>query len=237
MPRSKRSRLVTLAQTDKKDKENKTRIFDEIREALDTYTYTWVLGFDDIRTPVLQAIRKDWEGSKLILGKKKVLQKALGESPEEEYKDNLHKLASINDGLIGLLITNETPETVNDYFTAFVKKDYARAKTRAPITFVIPEGIVYSRGGQVPIEEDVPMSHSMEPTLRNKFKLPTKMINGKINLTESHQVVEKGQLLDVTQALIMKTFGIACAEFKIKMYAYHNGETSEAVILEEKKEQ
>lgn len=226
---------MTLAQTDKKDKENKNRIFDEIRESLDEFTYTWVLGFDDIRTPVLQAIRKDWEGSKLVLGKKKVLQKALGETPQEEYKDNLHKLAAINDGLIGLLMTNELPETVKDYFDAFVKNDYARAKTRAPITFVIPQGIVYSRGGQIPVEEDVPMSHSMEPTLRTKFKLPTKMINGKINLTEEFKVVEKGQLLDVTQALIMKTFGIACAEFKIKMYGYHNGETSEAVIFSEDK--
>lgn len=33
MPRSKRSKLVTLAQTDKKGRENKERIFDEVREA------------------------------------------------------------------------------------------------------------------------------------------------------------------------------------------------------------
>ncbi|GMM30771.1 Mrt4 protein [Martiniozyma asiatica (nom. inval.)] len=233
MPRSKRSKLVTLAQTDKKDKENKVRIFDEIREALDAFKYTWVLGLDDIRTPVMQAIRKDWEGSKIIMGKKKVLQKALGNSPETEYKDNLHKLTEFDDGLIAILLTDETPETVSEYFTAFVKNDYARAKTRSPISFELPEGIIYSRGGQVPIEEDVPMSHSMEPTLRTKFKLPTKMVHGKITLTEPVKVVEKGQVITVTQALIMKTFGIAAAEFKVKMYAYHDGETNEIVVLKD----
>lgn len=71
MPRSKRSKLVTLAQTEKKGKENKTRLFDEVRSALDTFKYIWVLQFDDIRTPVLQDVRNDWVGSKLILGKEK----------------------------------------------------------------------------------------------------------------------------------------------------------------------
>lgn len=231
MPRSKRSKLVTLAQTDKKGRENKERIFDEIREALDTFKFTYILGLDDVRTPVLQDIRKDWTGSKLILGKKKVLQKALGQTPQEEYKNDLHKLNKFNNGLIGLLLTDENPETVKDYFDSYVKNDYARAKTRSPITFILPEGIVYSRGGQIPIEEDVPMSHSMEPTLRNKFKLPTKMVHGKITLTEPVKVVEKGNILDVTQALILKTFGVACAEFKVKVYGYHNGENNEVVTL------
>ena len=77
MPRSKRSKLVTLAQTEKKGKENKTRLFDEVRSALDTFKYIWVLQFDDIRTPVLQDVRNDWVGSKLILGKKKSITKGI----------------------------------------------------------------------------------------------------------------------------------------------------------------
>ena len=229
MPRSKRSKLVTLAQTDKKGKENKVRIFDEIRSALDTYKNTWVLKLDDVRTPVLQDIRQDWVGSKLILGKRKVLEKALGQTPEEEYKENLHKLTKFTHGVVGLLFTDENADTVKAYFNAYVKSDYSRANSKSPITFVIPEGLVYSRGGQISTEEDVLMSHSMEPTLRNKFKLPTKMINGKITLTESFKVCEKGQTLDVTQALILKTFGIACSDFKVELLAYHDGEENEVV--------
>jgi mRNA turnover protein 4 len=45
------------------------------------------------------------------------------------------------------------------------------------------------------------------------------------------QVVEEGQVLDVTQALILKTFGVACAAFKVKVYAYHDGESEETVAV------
>lgn len=218
---------MTLAQTDKKGRENKVRIFDEVREALDLFKYVWVLKLDDVRTPVLQDIRQDWTGSKLLLGKRRVLEKALGDTPAEEYKENSHKLAKLCTGVSGLLFTNETPETVSAYFNAYTKADYCRAKTKAPLDFTIPEGIVYSRGGQIPTEDDVPMSHSMEETLRNKFKIPTKIKAGKIFLNEPFVVCAKGDTLDVTQALILKLFGIAAAEFKVGMIACYNVESGE----------
>lgn len=227
MPRSKRSKLVTLAQTDKKGKENKTRIFDEVRSALDEFRYVWILQLDDVRTPVLQDIRTDWAGSKLILGKRRVLEKALGDTPEEEYKDNLHKLSKLCTGVSGLLFTNETPETVQAYFTAYSKQDYSRAKSKSPIDFTIPEGIVYSRGGQIPIEEDVPMSHSLEETLRNKLKVPTKIKAGKIILNEPYVVCTAGETLDVRKALLLKQFGVAASEFKVNTIAYFDNESSE----------
>lgn len=227
MPRSKRSKLVTLSQTDKKGKENKVRIFDEVREGLDLFKSVWVLQLDDVRTPVLQDIRSDWVGSKLLLGKRRVLEKALGDTPAEEYKENSHKLAKLCTGVAGLLFTNETPETVSAYFTAYTKADYCRAKTKAPIDFTVPEGIVYSRGGQIPIEDDVPMSHSMEETLRNKYKIPTKIKSGKIYLNEPFVVCRKGDTLDVTQALILKLFGMAAADFKVRMIAYYEPESGE----------
>ncbi|VEU22512.1 DEKNAAC103481 [Brettanomyces naardenensis] len=232
MPRSKRSKLVTLAQTDKKGKENKVKLFDEVRKSLDTYRYAWALRMNDVRTPVLQDIRRDWSGSKLIMGKKKVLHKALGETAEEEYKDNLHELIGFDEGLVGYLFTDESPETVQAYFRAYSKKDYARAKTRSPITLVVPEGILYSRAGQIPIEDDVPMQHTMEPTLRNKLKMPTKIVKGKITLTEPYKVVNEGDILDIRQALIMKTFGIAAAEFRVKILAYHDGENGSVITVD-----
>lgn len=227
MPRSKRSKLVTLSQAEKKGRENKERIFDEIRAALDEFQYVWILQLDNVRTTVLQEIRSDWAESKLILGKRRVLQKALGEVPEEEYKDNLHKLSKLCTGVCGLLFTNESFDTVYDYFTAYSKMDYARAKSKAPIDFIIPEGIVYSRGGQIPIEEDVPMSHSLEETLRNKLKIPTKIKAGKITINEPYVVCHKGDILDVRQALILKQFGVAASELKIGMIGCYNNEASE----------
>ncbi|EDO16834.1 hypothetical protein Kpol_1056p35 [Vanderwaltozyma polyspora DSM 70294] len=226
MPRSKRSKLVTLSQTDKKGRENKERIFDEVRAALDTYRYVWILYLDDVRTPVLQEIRSSWTGSKLILGKRKVLEKALGTTREDEYKENLHKLTKECSGVTGLLFTNEDIDTVRSYFESYARMDYSRPNSRAPLTFVIPEGIVYSRGGQVPIEDDVPMVHSLEPTLRNKLDIPTKIKAGKITVESPYLVCNKGDKLDVRQALILKQFGVAASEYKVKVAAYYDNETS-----------
>ncbi|KAI3404987.1 MRT4 [Candida oxycetoniae] len=236
MPKSKRSKLVTLSQTDKKGKESKHKLFDEVRSALDKYQYFWVLKMNDIRTPVLQDIRSDWgQESKLILGKKKVIQKALGETPEEEYQQNsseivrfLQKLPGLTPGL---LFTDESPDTVKEYFKAYTKKDFSRVNTKSPIRFEIPEGIVYSRGGQIPEEEDVVMSHSLEETLRNKYKIPTKIKSGKIILEKPYLVCDKGDVLDVRQALILKQFGVALSEFKVPLLAYYDKSSGAAEAL------
>lgn len=231
MPRSKRSKLVTLAQTDKKGRENKERIFNEVRAALDTYRYVFVLYLDDVRTPVLQEIRNAWTGSKLILGKRKVLEKAFGTRVEDEYRDGLHKLSAVCKGTTGLLFTDESVDTVVDYFESYSRMDYARPNSKAPSTFVIPEGIIYSRGGQIPADEDVPMVHSLEPTLRNKFEIPTRIQKGKITIDQPYQVCEKGQVLDVRQALILKQFGIAATEFKVKLAGYYDRDSAEVKDL------
>ncbi|SMN21814.1 similar to Saccharomyces cerevisiae YKL009W MRT4 Protein involved in mRNA turnover and ribosome assembly, localizes to the nucleolus [Maudiozyma saulgeensis] len=227
MPRSKRSKLVTLAQTDKKGRANKERIFDEVREGLDTYRYVWLMLLDNVRTPVLQEIRQAWTGSKLLMGKRKVLEKALGDTRENEYKENLYKFTKLCNGVTGLLFTDETPEVVEEYFNAYEKADFSRPNSKAPISFTIPEGIIYSRGGQIPTDDDIPMVHSLEPTLRTKYEIPTKIKAGKITLEAPYVVCQEGETLDVRKALILKQFGIAASVFKVKLAGYYDNDSSE----------
>ena len=225
MPKSRRSKIITLAQTDKKGRENKERLFDDVRAALDQYRYVWVLNLADVRTPVLQEIRQDWAGLTLVMGKRRVLQKALGDDAAEEYKENLAELLELCGLMPGLLFTDEEPDTVKGYFAQYKKADFSRAKQKLPIDFTIPAGVIFSRGGQIPEEEDVPMAHSLEETFRNKYKVPTKMKSGKITIAEPYHVCSKGDVLDVRQALILKQFGIAALEFQVTMVAWYDGET------------
>lgn len=227
MPRSKRSKLVTLANTEKKGKDFKVSNLNKIQLHLDSYRYVWVLQIDQVRTLAIQEIRSDWEGSKLVFGKKSIIEKALGASPLEEYKENLHQLTKILDGESSLLFTNEDPDTVKAYFNAFTKPNYCRAKTVCPIDFTIPEGIVYSRGGQIPIEEDVPMPHNLEETFRTKFNIPTSIKAGKIVLKEPYVVCKAGDVLNINQALILKQFGIAAAECRVKLKSYFDVDKAE----------
>ena len=70
---------------------------------------------------------------------------------------------------------------VNCVAPGLVKTDFARAGTPASRSFTVPAGMVYSMGGEVPIEDDVPMTHSMEPELR-KLNMPTTLVKGQITL-------------------------------------------------------
>ncbi|ANB12262.1 Mrt4p [Sugiyamaella lignohabitans] len=179
-----------------------------------------------MRNTFLKTIRQDWKGSKILFGRTRVMQKALGRTPEEEHRENLAQLTKHMSGDVGLLMTDEEPQVVRDYFESFVKSDFARAGIVAPLTFTIPAGIVYSRGGQIPAEDDVPLAHSLESTIRS-LGVPTQLKAGKVVLSGDHTVCTEGQVLDGKQTRLLKQFGIACSEFKIVLVAYYDREASE----------
>ena len=106
---------------------------------------------------------------------------ALGTTPETACAPNLDRLAPYLTGGVGLLFTSRDPQAVTDYFSSFHPRDYARAGTVSPRSFIIPNGIVYSCGGEVPACEDEPLSHTVETTLR-KLGVPTKLVKGRVML-------------------------------------------------------
>jgi mRNA turnover protein 4 len=144
--------------------------------------------------------------------------KALGTSPEDEYQPSTHLLSKYLQGNVGLLFTNREPSDIEEYFANLSKTDFARAGTAATRAFTIPEGIVYSMGGEVAAEDDVPMAHSLEPELR-KLNVPTSLKKGKITLDNPYTVCEEGDMLDSRQTRLLKLFGVATADFTVQLLA------------------
>jgi mRNA turnover protein 4 len=145
--------------------------------------------------------------------------KSLGSDPETEYLPGLSTLTPYMRGDIGLLFTARAPSDVLAYFSSYAQTDFARAGIAATHTFTVPVGIVYSRGGGVPAEQDVPVAHSVETTLR-KWGMPTKLDKGKVMLDGDYTVCKEGQTLDSHQTSLLKMFGVAMAEFRIHVIAY-----------------
>jgi len=85
---------------------------------------------------------------RLFFGKTKVMAKALGTSPEDEYQLSTHQLSKFLVGNVGLLFTNREPSAIKEYFSSLAKTDFARAGTVATRSFTVPAGIVYSLGGK-----------------------------------------------------------------------------------------
>lgn len=230
MPKSSRNQVVSLTRTEKKGRENKERIADEIRASMDKYAYIWVLNVQNMRNNFLKEIRQAWEGSRIMFGRTKLMQKVIGKSVEDEYLDNVHELSEIIAGDVGLLFTNEEPDVVQSWFASYVKTDYARSGQLSPIEFIVPEGVVYSTGGRQPIDDDVPMAHSLESTLR-QLGMPTRLVKGKVVLTEPFKVCKKGESLNSKQAQLLKQFGYPCAEFRIKLLGMYSKNGSKTEIF------
>ncbi|KFY72416.1 hypothetical protein V499_07462 [Pseudogymnoascus sp. VKM F-103] len=224
MPKSKRAKVVHLTQVDKKGKELTLKLFANVQESIDKYKYIFVFSVDNMRNTYLKKVRADLSDSRLFFGKTKVMAKALGSTPETAYQTNTHLLAPYLAGNVGLLFTDRSPEDVSAHFAANTPTDFARAGTRATRRFAIPEGIVYSLGGEVAAESDVPMAHGLEPELR-RLNVPTSLSKGKITLQNEYEVCREGQVLDSRQTRLLKLFGVATAEFRVRVVAYWSAES------------
>ena len=115
-------------------------------------------------------------------------------------------------------MTSRPPTEIIAHFANYAPWDYARAGTPTTRTFVVPAGTVYSRGGDIDAEEDVPLAHSVEPMLR-QLGMPTRLVKGRITLENEHVVCKEGDMLDSKQTRLLKQFGVQTAEFKVQLLA------------------
>ncbi|KAG8530377.1 uncharacterized protein KY384_004879 [Bacidia gigantensis] len=235
MPRSKRAKVVHLSKTKKKGKELTLRLYASIQENIPKYSYIYVFRVNNMRNTYLKHVRNELADSRqltltkpssphrLFFGKTKVMAIALGLNEGTEPYPNTSLLSPHLHGNVGLLFSPRPVPDILAYFTTFQPSDYARSGTVAPRSFVIPPGMVYSRGGEVSEEEDVPLAHSIEPTLR-KLGVPTRLIKGKVALESEFEVCREGEVLGSGQTSLLKIFGVAMAEFRVQIVACYNRE-------------
>jgi mRNA turnover protein 4 len=257
MPVSKRARLVHESKTAKKNhKEQTRRLFTNIRESVDKYDRLFVFSVDNMRNTYLKDVRTEFSDSRYVFflpirpfhrsdhfmfhriffGKTKVMAIALGNTAETAYAENLDKLTPFLTGAVGLLFTSRPPADVLAYFDSFSPLDFARAGTVSTRAFTIPNGVVYSRAGEIPVSDDEPISHTVEPALR-KLGVPTRLIKGKVllELTDGEKgylVCREGETLDSRQTTLLKMFGVASSEFRVLMKAQWEREDHKVTVLE-----
>jgi mRNA turnover protein 4 len=130
------------------------------------------------------------------------------------------------------------------YFSSLTHVDFARAGTVASRTVTVPPGLVYSTGGEVPAEHDVPVAHTLEPELR-RLGMPTRMVKGKVCLggdesgegsAEGYTICKEGEVLDSRQTRLLKLFSVCMSEFRVGLLAYWSAASGEVTELEGAKE-
>jgi mRNA turnover protein 4 len=223
MPKSKREKVVHLTSVSKRPTRAKNEsLHHRIREAADEYPYVYILRINNMRNNLLKQVRQDFSDSRIFFGKTKVMIKALCGSTsnaDDEYLPGMFGFAKFLRGDVGLLCSPRAPEEVLAHFEGFAPTSFARAGVKATSAFVLPAGTLCSRGGEIPESEDVPLPHSVETTLR-KWGVPTRLDKGKVIIDQEYIVCKEDQMLDSNQTALLKFFGVAMSEFRVRIEAY-----------------
>ena len=180
---------------------------EKIQEALLEYKHAYVVSFENIRAgPFKTLAHKLRDDTKFFLGKNKVVQVALGKSPETEIADNSHLLSNYMRGQVCLALSNKTKDQLEKAFKEEAEsvEDFATAGTNATYTVHLKKGT----------EELESCGHAMEPYLR-QLGLPTKLNFQKIELLNDVYVCREGQPINVEQAKILKLLGHKMATFNL----------------------
>lgn len=230
MPSSKRNRVIPTSKTRKNHKELVRRLHSNVQEAAEKYSHIFVFSVENARNNFVKEVRVDFADSRIFMGKTKVMQVALGRTPETECVPGVSKMQQYMKGEVGLLFTDRDTKEVEEYFKTYSKLDYARSGAVASREFRIPPGELYTAYG-VEGGEDDPLPMSIEPTLR-KLGVPTKIVKGKVTLEdrpeesmdteEGYRVCKEGDVLDSRQTSILKIFGVRMSEFTVDLKAAYD---------------
>ncbi|KAG6332135.1 hypothetical protein ID866_6954 [Astraeus odoratus] len=228
MPKSRRSKVVSLTKVEKKTREHKTALLTEVQENSEKWKYCWVFEVGAMRNTHLKTVRNLWRDStRIFFGKAAVMAKALGTTPEEEHRPGLHALSQHIKGQVGLLFTDSEPQEVIDWFDDFRQPDFARAGNIASRTIILPEGPVMRTHSDPP----EPFPHNEDPQLR-KLGLSTTMKRGVPTLETPHKICEKGKALTSEQAQLLKLIGEKMVVFRVTLKARWDSSTGVVVEME-----
>lgn len=217
---------VALTQTTKKTRDHKNAVVQEIRNAIDDHESIFLFSYENMRSHLFKKVRMDFrdpdmegKSSRIFLGKNKLMQIALGRTPEDEYGDNLRAMSKFVKGSVGLLVTSKPKDEVLDYFANLAEEDFARAGLIAPRKIAVTNEMLYN----------------FQTSMVDQFKklgLPVEVNNGKLILIgnkEEHIVCNEGQALSAEACKILFQFGIKVSEFRLDLICQwkNNGEFTE----------
>lgn len=191
----------------------------------------------------------DWLGSSMLmllhrmfLGKNAVMRIALGTTAENEHRSGLHVLSGVRlhsyfdmqaeedeaqllQGDTGLLLTNEEPTVVTEWFESYKTPDFARTGNLATHTVTLAAGALHistlldparsnlGRTGPVKLAGDERAPSSMQSELA-KLGLPSKLEKGVPTLNDDYIVCKEGAKLQPNQVNLLKHLGITMANVR-----------------------
>lgn len=205
-------------------RDHKSSFIKEVREAVDNHEHLYLFSYENMRSNKFKDIRMHFRStgdamdipSKIMLGKNKLIQIALGKTAEDEYADNLRQVSKDVTGSAGLLYTSRPRAEVEAFFCDFAEPDFAREGFVSPRDVIVTNEMLFNH----PV--------SMFEQQFRKQGLPVKIDNGKIILLDDkteYRLCKEGETLSPEKCKVLTHFGIKLSEFRVKLVCHwSNGE-------------
>ncbi len=220
MPISKRDRVIHTSKVKKHEKSVKAEQIESVRDAVAESKYVYVVEVSNDRNRMLKEVRDELKPGKLFYSKNKLIQVAIGYTPETECAERIHKLATHLKGHCGLICTNHNIDELRSFLATHESVEFARTGDVATETVSLEAGF----------DSLANYSHSMEVQFR-KLGLPTMLYDGKVKMLADHVVCKEGEELTADQAQLLKLLRIQMGKFNMKLVAVYDKSTEQVSEL------
>ena len=206
-----------MAMTDRKIAPKKLEEVKYLKEQIAKYNVIGLVSMEKIDAKSITKLRKALRGRVVMrMSKKRLIKRALAETK----KPNLEKLVDEIKGSSALIFTDMNPIELSQFLDKSATKGPAKAGDVAPEDIVVPAGDTRIPPGPIISE------------FSTILKLPTMIKDGTINIREDTVTHEKGESIDLKQALLLKRLGIEPMTVTLDFYcAWENGDILPRSVL------
>lgn len=199
---------------------------------LEEYNKMLVVQADNVASSQMQAIRKALRGKAVInMGKNTLMKRALTDYKEDKDKkfnnpanaEKIWPLHSLLKGNVGLIFTNAPLSEIRDIVDQNKVGAPARQGAISPVRVVVPAG-----------------NTGQEPTKTSFFQalnIPTKITRGTVEIIADHLLLEPGQKVGGSEAVLLQMMNILPFSYGLKIeQVYEDGSFYSPAILDIKEE-
>ena len=201
-------------------KAKKDVYFKRMENLLHTYTKAFVVEVDNVGSQQLQTTRRQMRGiAEVLMGKntlmRVVFKKFLEDHPGHAYTALVPKVR----GNVGFVFTNADLPKVRDMILANRVPAPARVGAIAPVEVIVPAGPTGTDPGQT--------------SFFQVLQIPTKIVKGQIEITNSVNLIKKGDKVGSSEAALLTKLNIKPFSYGLGIdCVYDNGSIFSVAILD-----
>ena len=201
-----------MAMAERKIAPKKIQEVQFLKDNIQKYSVIGLVSMEKIDAKSITKLRKALRGKVVVrMSKKRLIKRAL--AAFEKDKPNLIKLVDEIKGSSALIFTDMNPIELSQFLESNATKGPAKAGDIAPVDITVPAGDTRIPPGPIISE------------FSTILKLPTMIKDGTIHIRDDAVTHQKGDSIDLKQALLLKRLGIEPMTVSLDFYcAWENGD-------------